>query len=242
MERCRKGRTGLSVGRTRSQDPSSGRVRRPPVTELCPSWFCPPVGSGGELGWSSLQNTLSLMRWWGELWLKITSRNSASEMSSLDNSASPLSSRGFIWIIQAWLRVTGKSWSVLMPDTGSWSLKSNEKMRTSSSVKRSYRVHEPQQSQTLVSPRLPGCASLWQTVQKVNQWVCTGFQRPCKQCRSGDTGQCFKDVKTQRIQRASTLYRVLAFRHRVFRSCFIRQMYLGDAQELSEHSSCNPWV
>lgn len=87
-ERFRKGKMGLSVGKTCSQQQSIVWIKCSSVIQLCPSWFCAVVGSGGELGWNSLQNTMTLMRWWGELCLKITSRNNASKMNSQDNSAS----------------------------------------------------------------------------------------------------------------------------------------------------------
>ena len=112
-ERFRKGKMGLSVGRTCSQQQSIVWIKCSSVIQLLPSWFCAVVGSGGELGWNSLQNTMTLMRWWGELCLKRTSRNNTSKMNSQDNSASSSQSEVGVLGLAFYLHYKYDSWGLL---------------------------------------------------------------------------------------------------------------------------------
>lgn len=72
------------VSRKNTQSMTEHSVNKMPLCySQCPSWSCT---AWWELGWNSLQNTLALMRWWGELSLKIRSGSNTWKRDLQDNS------------------------------------------------------------------------------------------------------------------------------------------------------------
>lgn len=154
MRRVSERQDGLSAGGTCSQWLSKLRISSPPVTHSAPP--APALlGERWELGWSSLQNTLALISWWGEPSLKIMSGNNTWKGSLQDNSASWLRSRLGLGLC---LHYKYESYWEELKWAGArlWELKFGERRKWAPLVQSG----GLRQCTRLISPSHPGCGSV----------------------------------------------------------------------------------